>query len=76
MCFRKNVFVCLCVCRIGARTVHPIAMKVSEIVVNLLAVILGHSMSNHPEKPENDTLRLGFSNKLGELYYKPIYDYL
>ena len=27
------------------------------------------------KNPKNDNLCLGFSNKLGELYYKPIYDY-
>ena len=38
--------VCLCVClsvclsRIGAHTVHPIAMKLSQVVVDILGVVL------------------------------------
>ena len=32
---------CICVCpRIGAHTVHPIAMKLSQVVRNMLAVVL------------------------------------
>ena len=30
----------LCLSHIGAHAVHPIAMKLSEIVVNMLAVVL------------------------------------
>ena len=33
------VCVCVYVCRIGAYTVHPIAMKLSK-VVNMLAMVL------------------------------------
>ena len=30
----------MCVSRIGAHTVHPIAMKLSQVVGNVLAVVL------------------------------------
>ena len=30
----------VCVSRIGAHTIHPIAMKFSKVVVNMLAVVL------------------------------------
>ena len=32
--------ICVCVSRIGAYTVHPIAMKLSKVVVNMLAMLL------------------------------------
>ena len=32
--------VCACVSRIGAHALHPIAMKFSKVVVNMLAMIL------------------------------------
>ena len=34
------VCVCVCVSRIGAHFVHPIAMKLSEVVINMLVVVL------------------------------------
>ena len=34
------VCVCVCVSRIGAHTVHPIAMKLSQVVVNIPGVVL------------------------------------
>ena len=44
VCVRLCVCVCVCECvcvsRIGAHTVHPIAMKPSQVVVNIPAVVL------------------------------------
>ena len=37
---RLSVCVCLCVSCIGAHTDHPLAMKLSQVVVNMPAVVL------------------------------------
>ena len=36
----KNECLSVCLSRIGAHTVHPIAMKLSQIVVNIPGVVL------------------------------------
>ena len=33
-------YLCVCVCRIAAHTVHPIAMKLLQVVVSMPAVVL------------------------------------
>ena len=63
------VCVCVCVCRKGAHTVHPIAMKLLQVVVKMLAVALGI------KKIKNCSLLTGVSggglhSDLDEILYK------
>ena len=37
-----SVCLSVCVSRIGAHTVHPIAMKLSQVVVNIPGVVFGN----------------------------------